>query len=93
MKNSSEETSFLKSNNMKSFLNLFRKQKLPKVGDLVYVKLPRMHELKPKAFIAYIPGAVFPYVVASLENYEEFKSGNRLSVTAYKEIIIPKDSQ
>ena len=78
---------------MKSFLNLSRKQKLPEVGDLVYVKLPRMHELKPKAFIAHIPGAVFPYVVASFENYEEFKSGNRLSVTAYKEIIIPKESQ
>lgn len=78
---------------MKSFFNLFRKQKLPKVGDLVYVKLPRMHELKSKAFIAHIPGAVFPYVVASFENYEEFKSGNRLSVTAYKEIIIPENNQ
>lgn len=78
---------------MKSFFNLFRKQRLPKVGDRVYVRLPRIHELKPKAFIAYVPGAVFPYVVASLENYEEFKSGNRLSVTAYKEIIIPKEDK
>lgn len=76
---------------MKNFLNLFRKQNLPKIGDTVYVRLPRMHELKPKVFIAYVPGAVFPYIVASPENYEEFKSGNRLSVTAYKEIIRCKD--
>lgn len=74
---------------MKSFLNLFCKQKLPKTGDIVFVKLPRMHELRKKVFIAYIPGAVLPYIVASPENYEESKSGSRLSVTAYNEIIIP----
>lgn len=75
---------------MKSFFNLFRKRNLPKTGDLVYVKFPNSHELKKKIFIAYIPGAVFPFLVASPEIYEEYKSGNRLSVTAYKEIIIPR---
>lgn len=92
MKNSLKETLFLKSNSMKSFFNLFRKRNCPKTGEYVYVRLPRMKEYKKKVFIAYIPGAVFPYLVASVDNYEEFKSGNRLSVTAYKEIVKIKNN-
>lgn len=76
---------------MKSIFNLFCRKRLPKVGETVYVQLLNMYEPKPKVFIAYVLGAVFPYILASPEVYEEFKSGNRLSVTAYEEIILPED--